>query len=283
MRLYIPSRTRWDHIVPLRYLNDYWMFKTNLVVHKDEAEDYANAVLLSHSNGEIVNVPNIIAIEYTGGIAEKRTLIGKHAEENGYDKFMMIDDDLNFLRRLYVDAVNQVTIRYDEKDEIDKMLRAVEHYLDKYAQVAIGMREGNNHAGVGEAPLITECTKAIRAVGYQTKAFRSVDTNRVRTMSDYDTTLQILEQGKKNAVLNWWMSGQKGTNTAGGCSIWRTHEVHEQSVAKMVQMHPGICTARMKENKTGGEFGVRPEVTIKWKKAYEQGRANNDSKCTEHS
>lgn len=279
MKIYIPTRGRWDYtknnpLIPLQYLPSHWTERTYIVVHKDEAVEYANTLAYMTGEEYMLGHPKLLIMDYDG-IADKRTKIGEHAEKIGTKKFMMIDDDLNFLRRVSQFAVNQKTIKVDDKCEIDMMLAHVEHNLNSYAQVGLGMREGNNHAGAGECPLPTECTKAIRAVGYQTDVFRSVDTNRVRTMSDYDTTLQILEKGLKNVVLNWWMSGQKGTNTPGGCATWRTHQIHEESVKRMVELHPGICIPRLKENKTGGDFGKRMELTIRWKKAYEQGVAND--------
>lgn len=270
MKIYIPTRGRFDYnvkpLIPLRYLSAFWVNSTYIVVHPDEAVEYADTLAMLVGEGDIVGNPRLLIINYTGGIAEKRTLIGQHAKEHGYEHFMMMDDDINFLKRLSDDSPAQQTIK--DRDDTDDMLDDVLKSLVIYPQVALGLREGNNHAGNGPRPLPTECTKAIRAVAYWTDVFVSVDTNRVWTMSDYDTTLQILEAGYKNVVLNWWMSGQKGTNTPGGCSIWRNNALHEQSVKRMVELHPGIVRPRLKENKTGGEFGTRMELTIGWKKAY---------------
>lgn len=279
MKIYIPSRGRFtaNEISrgPLAIMPERWVNNTMVVVPYTEREAYTESIADLMSAQIVKGIPIIEAWTYDG-IAQKRTMIGHHAEAHGFNKFMMLDDDINFLKRVSPEQVNQVTIR--DSADINEMLCYVNMYLDLYPQVAVGMREGNNRSGVGPAPLLTKVTKAIRAVGYRTAIFRAVATDRVRTMSDYDTTLQILELGYENAVLNYWMSGQKGTNTPGGCSTWRTHAIHEESVRKMVELHPGIVYARVKENKTGGDFGVRMEATIGWKKAYQQGVHNHGAK-----
>jgi len=273
MKIYIPTRSRFTTAElsrgPLALMSKEWVDNTYLVTPFDQQMYYLDSVAELKADKIIKGTPHIIGWSYDG-IAEKRTMIGAHAESMKHKKFMMLDDDINFLKRVSPDRVNQTTIR-DSRD-IDVMLSSVSNHLCLYPQVAVGLREGNNHAGPGPAPLVSEVGKAIRAVAYRTEVYRAVETNRVRTMSDYDTTLQILELGYKNAVLNFWMSGQKGTNTPGGCADWRTHAVHEESIQRMVEMHGAdICKPRQKANKGGGEFGHRMELTIFWKKAYEKG------------
>lgn len=202
-------------------------------------------------------------------IAEKRLLIGFFAERRGHNKFLMLDDDINFLRRISPGTASQMTIT--DLQDTNEMLTWIENSLDTYPQVGIGFREVNKTAVLGEPPLLEECGKCMRAVAYQTSVFRSLDTARVPVMEDYDTTLQILESGRKNAILWYWMSGQRSTNQPGGCSSWRTLEVHNQAVYRMHELHPHVTRIREKRTFSGGALANRLELTIQWKKAYRCG------------
>ena len=63
------------------------------------------------------------------------------------------------------------------------------------------------------------------------------------------------------------------TNEDGGCSEYRTHEFHEHSARRLAELHPGLVTLRQKSNKTDREgFGTRTEVTIQWKRAWQEGQ-----------
>ena len=271
MHIFIPSRGRSSKQEflrsPIPLLPAEWLRHTTLVLHESEKYKYHDWIgNLSAEYGM-----GVLSFDYDG-IAEKRTKIGQWAEKLGYKKFLMLDDDINFLRRKEADTAAQVTMT--EPSDINLMLMNIEQQLDNYAQVALGLREVNKTNLIGPMPLIEECGKCMRAVAYQTAVFREMSTMRVRTMSDYDTTLQILESGRKNAIMHFWMSGQRSTQAPGGCSIWRTRELHEESVDRMVQLHPGLVTKRVKKALSGGDISERAELTVYWKKAYKQGVKN---------
>jgi hypothetical protein len=109
----------------------------------------------------------------------------------------------------------------------------------------------------------------MRMLGYRTDGPADVVHGRVDGMSDFDVNLQLLRRGCASYVFYRYAQGQKGTQAPGGCSLDRTLEKHEAEVDFMVREHAPFVTKRLKKNKTGGEFGTRPEVTIYWKKAFE--------------
>jgi hypothetical protein len=148
------------------------------------------------------------------------------------------------------------------------MMIWVENLLRDYAHVGIGVRGGNNNVGTGDAPLLTENTRTMRALAYRTDDFLSVEHGRVQVMEDFDVNLQLLRRGLKNCCINYWCQDQKMTNAAGGCSGLRTHALHEAAAVRLAELHPGLVALRQKKNKTGGEFG---EVTIQWKRAFNAG------------
>jgi hypothetical protein len=145
------------------------------------------------------------------------------------------------------------------------MLTYIEQALHKYAHVSISAREGNNRM---EVPFVT-CSRPLRAMAFRRKEFLQCEHGRVDVMEDFDVTLQLLRKGYQNMVITAYANDQRMTQMAGGCSDYRTHAVHEASAKKLAKLHPEFVKLRTKENKTGGEFAKRTEVTISWKAAYE--------------
>lgn len=266
--IYIPSRGRFreDDIMhgPLPLLPAAQLAHTTVVVPVQEAGSYRLTLERKfHGSGL-----RMYSMDYHG-IAEKRERIGRIARENRQPYFMMLDDDINFLRRASADSASQVTVT--DQSDIEAMLASVEEHLQAYNQVALGMREVNKTAMLGPSPLREDCSRAIRAVAWVTSTFCSLEHRRVQVMEDHDLTLQLLESGRPNAVLWYWMSGQRGTNTHGGCSSWRTLEVHNDAATTLHRLHPQVTRLRVKENKSGGAISTRLEVTIYWKKAMKIG------------
>ena len=157
-----------------------------------------------------------------------------------------------------------------------QLMQHISDHLDTYDHVGVSAREGNNRIGVGGLDLRNDNTRTLRALAYRTDSFLGVVHGRVDVMEDFDVNLQILRGGGSNTSLHYWAQGQSMTNAPGGCSTYRTHEVHERSAEKLAELHPGLVRLRLKENKTdAGGFGTRKEVTIQWKKAYQEGQRND--------
>jgi hypothetical protein len=204
------------------------------------------------------------------GIAATRHWIGEHCAASGISKFVMMDDDIGLLVRKGPDVWN---LRDPSGDEVVEMMSWIESALDTHAHVSVSAREGQNNGGVGEKPLERYNQRTLRVLAYRTTDFLSVEHGRVAVMEDFDVNLQLLRAGHSSAVSFYWAQGQRMTNEAGGCSTYRSHEVHEASAMRLAELHPGLVRLRQKENKTDREgFGTRTEVTISWKKAYEEGQ-----------
>ena len=266
MRLYIPSMgraTRSDILsgpladLPLNTEATY-------VVPESEVDAYDRAL---GDAGFGCSVP-VVGCD-TQGIAATRHWIGRHAELVGEDKFVMMDDDIRFLVRRSPETWQ---LRGTQPHEVDTLLIHVERWLDTHAHVGVSAREGNNRIGVGDDTLVAENTRTLRFLAYRTEDFLSVQHGRVEVMEDFDVNLQLLKRRRPNVNIHYWAQGQKMTNAPGGCSTYRSHEVHERSAHRLAELHPGLVRLRQKENKTDREgFGTRTEVTIQWKKAFETG------------
>jgi hypothetical protein len=202
------------------------------------------------------------------GIARTRAWCGQYAAAHAERKFVMIDDDLRFSRR-FEDDKPSLTVASPE-DCLD-MLTAVEKMLTKHAHVTVAARGGSNNLNQEKpSPFgpIKVCVRPLRLLAYQTEKFNELRHGRVEIMEDFDVTLQLIAHGYDNIELRRWTHDQSQTQAAGGCSSYRTQELHERNVRKMRRLWgKNIIELREKVNKTGGDFGKRLEATIYWKKA----------------
>jgi len=249
MPVYVPSRSRSERSLTLEALDGTW--PTALVVPQAQARAYA-------ALGKRHRVP-VLACPVQG-IARTRQWIGEHCRTS---KFLMLDDDLRFYKR----TSEEVRLWKFEDGDMRDMLEYVSELLTKFAHVAIGAREGNNRM---ELPYV-RCSRPLRALAYRKEPFLKCEHGRTAIMEDFDITLQLFAMGYQNAVITRYAQDQPQTQAPGGCSDYRTHKLHEANVRRMAKMHNGFVKTRTKENKTGGEFGKRLELTIYWQRAWEAG------------
>lgn len=250
MKVFVPSRSRFDRSLTLEALQGQWPGVV-LVVPAAQAARYTP--LARRMGCGVLACPH-------DGIARTRQFCGERAK----GKFIMLDDDLRFYTRR---SFEDVSLTMFVKGDMRRMLDAVNRLLDTYAHVAVSARGGNNQ--LKDFPFVTN-KRPLRVLAYRRDAFLKATHGRVTIMEDFDVTLQLIAMGYQNAVLVQYAQDQPGTQEAGGCSDYRTHKLHEQNVRRMAVLHPGLVKLRQKENKTGGEFGSRLEATIYWEKAYAQ-------------
>jgi len=233
-----------------------------IAVHESETTEYVKSLDPAWVSAGI----RVLPYGYEN-LAEKRSLVIMTMVEENVDKYCLIDDDLVFLIRR--DATG-FSMRNQEEADTLAMFDYIDRLLDTYPHGAISPREGNNRVGNGtREQLDREITRAMRFHFFRTKECLEMEHSRVKDLEDFDFTLQMLKAGYKNVVPYWYSQGQGKTQAAGGCSVYRTHKVHEDAANLLVQLHPGLVTKRLKQNKTDADgFGTRTEVTVQWKKAY---------------
>lgn len=271
--IYIPSHKR-AHMLkhdsnPLRHMSDVARKMVTYVVPDGEIDDYRFDLPMN------INVVEV----RVKGIAATRQWIGQYAASKGQDKFLMMDDDVKFFRRTNYDMTNLMPCT---PAEIDDMLESVEFALQNgFGHVGVSAREGNNNFGLANQSSHEKDTRILRVYGFWTELFNACEHGRVEVMEDFDVALQLLRKGYHNANLFYWAQDQGGTQSVGGCSGYRTHEMQDRSARKLAELHPGLVTLREKKNKTGGEFGTRTEVTIQWKKAFGKDLESGSDNSTE--
>lgn len=232
--------------------------RTLIIVQDHELRDYSRR--WDGQCGGVLSLPPEIRT-----LGPTRRWLYEQARGAGRGAVVMLDDDLDFYIRRDPSDWHLTT---PEPAELEQMFAEVERKLeDGYMHVGVSGREGNNR--VDEYGV--ECTRYMRLLAYRTDHPEGIVHGRIDGMSDFDVNLQLLRAGHPSYVFFRYAQGQSGTQTPGGCSINRTLETHEREVDFMVREHAPHVKKRMKQNKGGGEFGTRPEVTIYWKRAHEEG------------
>lgn len=266
MLIAIPSmaraNTHMDRLF-LHKLPEKWRSKSILFVPKQEWNAYSRAV----PNLRVVPIPDKVK-----GIIRTRRWIGEWAKQNNDKKFVMCDDDLIFHTRI---SREDWHLRKSTEKQHGEMFDWIEKSLDKFAQVGISSREGNNRAGAGNIKeLTTMNTRLLRVYAYQTdlflKACNVKEVPEYFTMDDFHVTLKLLRAGHQNCQTYWWANGQRYTQDVGGASVYRTFETHNKSAHLLAEMHPGFVKLHQKADKS--VFGHRTEVIIGWKKAAKEGQ-----------
>lgn len=271
MRVYVPSMKRAGQL-GTRVMTNNYIKEATYVVPTDEVSRYETHLgFLSASGGY-----EVIGCE-ARGIAATRLFIGELARKRKEKVFCMMDDDLRFACRK---SDVGIELRDCKPNDVQAMLDWISSKLEgEYAHASVVARDKNHsvpymHNGTVET-LWQENKRTLRVLAYQTNKFLSVKHGRVDVMEDFDVNLQLLRAGHRNVLSYHWTSDQKETGTKGGCSEYRTKELHERSAEKLVELHAPFAKPRLKVSKNKGlseearKLASRLEVTIDWEGAFE--------------
>lgn len=263
LEVFIPSRSRWERSLTLEAIAPAWE-RVALVVPKEQFKKYQG--LAEQHKVRLIGCPH-------DGIARTREFIGGIARS----RFIMLDDDLRFTAR---HGLDDPRLYLASNRDISGMLILVARLLDLYAHVCIGPRQFNNKYSTAEPPSGAKVEphkypgyplgRPLRALAYRKWPFVKCKHGRVDIMEDFDVTLQLLEQGYQNYIITEYAQDQVQTQLPGGCSDYRTHELHAANVRKLAKLHPKSVKIVEKANKTGGEFGKRIEAMIFWEKTWKR-------------
>lgn len=250
MPVYIPSSGRYDNSTGT--LSRFPIHeRVYLVVQHHQAYWYEP---LSEATG----VKMLVLPKGIERIAPTRKWIAEHAAAGGHAKHCQLDDDLYFYQR----EPGTQRLRTATKDEVFDMLMAIAFDLEIYAHVSVSDRNCNNWEP-NPWQLNARC---MRVLGYQTEEYLRSKLGRVEVMQDFDVSLQMLKRGLPSKVHFHWATAQGKTNAPGGCSKWRTLQLHNNAARRLARLHPNVVRLRQKNDR--GRFGKRTEVTVQWKRAY---------------
>lgn len=190
-------------------------------------------------------------------------------------RMCLFDDDLAFATRRKDDPTRFL---HASRKCINIMLARIESTLGKHVHVGLMAREGGNRVPLDDrgrpVPLLF-ATRMMRVLAYRVGDVRSLRPaprfDRLPTKQDFDMTLQLLRAGFPNAVITEFVHNQAGSNTAGGCSVYRDEAMMAKSAEGLRKLHPEFVKVVKKETKSAWGGGERVDVQIAWKKALKAG------------
>lgn len=225
-------------------------------------------LVVDHSEKDRFNYDRVLVTpEALSGIGPTRQWILENA---GADKFLMMDDDLSFYRR--VTPHEQLKRKATDQDIID-MYRWFDKALNKYMHAGVA----HQFTALFERSTTRTCVRIACLLGYRGEAVKYSRFDRVVWAEDHDMTLQLLERGYLNIENCEFMYNQI-RNAPGGCSEYRQLERMIENAQTLVRLHPpGVVTIGWKKFKNPNwkkvnPTGERPVYRFKWRKAYEHSK-----------
>ena len=249
MLIYIHTAGRPDKQITLKSFPASLVKRTRLVVQDAEKDHY-------------LKLPNVVVLPGDiDRLSPTRQWILENAES---DKFVMMDDDLTFAHR---GPYTGTKLYKANTENVETMFTELEYLLENYIHVGISAREGNNRVQSN----LKENTRMMRLLGYNKPEVLKTGArfDRIDTKQDFDMTLQLLRKGHKNAVLYSFTHNQPGSKNTGGCSVNREPEMMDRCSQELAALHPDFVKVVEKQTKTSWGGGIRTDVRIAWKKAYE--------------
>jgi hypothetical protein len=259
VQIIIPTRGRTNQQLTLQSLPPELRKRTTIVCPKKEAVRLSRL----YNDVEIVVQP-----EPTWKIARKREWIVREWLRCGYDKIIMLDDDLRFATRISPDDWHLRKIR--GKVLIPEFERIEEKLGPEFPHVGFGQRWCNNWlAQVGwQSPGKMICALAY----YLPIVVRECQFDLVELGEDLSVSLQLLLKGFPNAIWTATVIDQL-PHAVGGCSTYRTVEMSIAEAEKLARLYPGYVSVVERAYNS-----VPPtKVIVRWQKALEDGQRNQRS------
>jgi len=229
MRIIIPTRGRTNQQITLQSLPSEWRERTTIVCPKIEAFKLGGF----DERLEIVAQPDP---DWT--IARKRKWIMEEWSRRGYERILMLDDDLSFATRI---GQSDWRLREIRGEELGAEIQRLEDKLGpEFPHVGFGPRQGNNNLKkVGwQTP-----SRMMYSLGYYLPiVVKECELGLIETREDMDLTLQLLRKGYPNAVWHTTVNDQRKFNAPGGASHKRTIESSNADAYKLARLHPGYVS-----------------------------------------
>jgi hypothetical protein len=255
MQIVIPTRGRTNQQLTLQSLPRELRKRTTLVCPKREA---SGLFRLYKDEVEIVVQP-----DSNWTIARKRAWIMEEWLRCGYDKIIMLDDDLRFATRI---SGSDRRLRAIRGEELGTEIQRLEDKLGAaYPHVGFGQRQGNNTVPSGwKIP-----ARMVYSLGYYLPiVVKECELGRIETREDMDVTLQLLRKGYPNAVWQTTVNDQRKYDAPGGATNERTIERSNADAYKLAALHPGYVSVVKRNYKASMP---RIEVVCQWRKALHDG------------
>lgn len=251
----IPTRGRITKQVALQRMSPTWRSRTFLFCPQEEVRLHKNR--WDEHGVTVVAQPDPLMT-----IARKRAWILEWLAEQGYERTLMLDDDLIYYVRR--DDVPD-RLRYAVDADLDLWFpRLFEKLTHDEPHAGFGPRQGNDKQPTGWV----QGARMMLALGYHIPTVLArAEHGRIETREDMDICLQLLSQGLPNSVTHEFCVGQGSYAASGGCEGQRTVETSDADAQRLADFHPGYVRVVQKEYKNV----PRKEVICYWKRALEDG------------
>jgi hypothetical protein len=262
-RIIIPTRGRTDSQLTITFFPKELREITTFIAPKKEIFKLSGIYI--DSPPEYVAQP-----DPDWNIAQKRTWVFQWAHEQGYDKIIMLDDDLRFSTRVSEGDWHLREIA--GKELIPEFERIRDKLGPEFPHVGFGQRQGNQTLKeVGwKSP-----GKMCYALGYHVPTvLKECEFNRVAIREDMELSLQLLTKGYPNAIWTQTVVDQREFGKSGGCSNERTIEKSNEEARKLVELFPDYVSVVERAYKASVP---RIEVVCQWQKALQDGLAKRVS------
>lgn len=252
----------------IRYIPKEMYEHCFVAVHEAEAEQYLSVV---PTDFPVLPIP--AGIETEGNRPRARDYIIKYSIEQGYEKIIMLDDDLLFARRnigsLGAGSKEDCKLTAQTQADFTEMTQEIlDSVNEEFPIVGIRMRGFCSSTSEWE----THNGPIIHVYGLHLPTIAKVgimfEQEKQPYMADYRFILNYLVRGYKNKVLNVWTHDSQ-QRTTGGCKPYRTAELQSYSAKRLYKVFPDLVTVKWKNGKNWPEPFL--DVNIKWKKAFNHG------------
>ena len=260
MILIVPSRRRHEGMLTLRRsIPESWRDRTIILVHATEAAAYRDAW------------PQFAVETHT---CHTISAIRQHAVESARarneDRLVMLDDDLQFYVRRQYDPPR---LRDATPQDLDQLWAATGALLGPdLPLIGVSFRQHNDST---RAPY-TFNGRIDRAYAVYLPVLTEVDFQfgAVDFMENFDLALTLLLAGFPNLIWWHWANDQKTSDAPGGCSEYRTAELHVAAAQALARRHAPFVALTTKTTKTAwlNFKGKREDVICAWAQAYVAGR-----------
>ena len=257
MKIIIPTLDRMDNQVTYNNIPDHWKKHVSFVV-----QDHEYAEMNKRFPGKVYGLPaDIKRLSPT-----RNWIYNKFAA----DRYFVMDDDLAFIvKEPNPDPEGTVWLTRKMSDaDFDDSIKQVEDWMNE--GIVYGcfnptwvMPSLSGYPFSENGKIMTNC------FFNGPELPKGIQWERVDAAEDFDVNLQLLTQGFANRISGRYMVSPSETNAEGGCSIWRTLELHNESQRKLHALWPNFVKLREKEVKSGVWKGQKKlATTIYHKKAF---------------
>lgn len=259
MKIIIPSRSRYQNPT-ITYLLTPAEFRNNmeLVCPHDQVDQYK----ITHPDITVTGRPKEV-----DNIAKARKWI---VEQNVGTRFGMMDDHLTF-------ATTNVNGRKTTKTMDLDISDWYEMFEDIHAAMDRGFRSVGHRAGwvppMKDNARYGYCGKICQATWYSDTFDPSViDWQTEQVLGeDMIVPMELLLAGYPSAILNRFPTNGKGKdNSPGGCSEYRTAEMHDGVQSYFADKYSDFVNISEKTSKSGNAYrdSITKKTRVQWVRAY---------------